>query len=283
VWLDRKRLFHLLLKGVDPEGAFAHASDAVGRGNLKVFAEIGREFARFLAGPAADAVPLQGEIQLFLAALRPGDPPQGQQYLRLAFGHYYEALFEQHPGRRAQLMLLGNLEVGFHEQTRLQPEIAEAVDAGVLEANQLAPALIAQLLPRRGLVARTRRFFVRLFGGRTPVDLAAETLVTEVRQRVRRVITARLMTLSIGETLLLQLGSDLQAQFPAALAQLTEPGLLTLLARIDPTPDSTRESGALDWANLPERMHYIADLFRCCQDMPELFLPPLTGGELVDV
>lgn len=256
------------------ERVIARTGAAVARGNLKVFAEIGREFARFLAGPAQDAVPLQGEIQRFVSALRPGEPPEGQQYLRLAFHHYYDALFEQNPARRAQLMLLANLEVGFHEQTRLQPEIAEAVDAAVLEAKQLAPAVIAQLLPSRGVVARTRRFFVRLFGGRTPLDRAAEALVTEVRQRVRRVITARLMTLTIGESLQLQLGADLRAQFPASLVRLTEPELLALLARIDPTPDSTRESGAHDWASLPERMHYIADLFRCCQELDVMFDPP---------
>jgi hypothetical protein len=262
------------------ELVIARTATAVARGNLKVFAEIGHEFARFLEARAADAAADAALIEAFTATLRPGPPPDGQDYLRLAFRHYYDALFEPLLERRAQLMLLANLEVGFHEQTRLQPEIAEAVDAAVLEAKELVPRLLSELLPRQALWPRARRFLVRLFGGRTPLDLAAEALVAEARRRVRRVITDHLMTLTIGESLRLQLGTDLRTLFPASLARLTEPGLLALLARIDPTPDSTRESGARDWANLPERMHYIADLFRCCQELPVMLEPPFTPEEL---
>jgi hypothetical protein len=261
------------------ERVLARTSDAVARGNLKVFAEIGREFARFLEGPARADTAEGGAIDRFAQGLRPGPPPDGQDYLRLAFRHYHGALLEPAPARRAQLMLLANLEVGFHEQTRLQPEIAEAVDAAVLEARQLVPALLSRLLARRAWLARTRRFFVRLFGGRTPLDLAAAVLVARAKLRIRRVITEHLMTLTIGESLRLQLGSDLRAQFPPALARLEEPELLALLARIDPTPDSTRDTGARDWADLAERMHYIADLFRCCQELDVMFDPPLAAGE----
>jgi len=265
------------------EAVLARTSAAVARGNLKVFAEIGHEFARFLAGPARDRAADPAHVEDFVAALQAGDPPTGQQYLRQAFRHYYQACFEPEPGRRAQLMLLANLEVGFHEQNRLQPEIAEAVDAAVLEGNELVPRLLAELFPRRGLVVRTRRFLVRLFGGRTPLDRAAETLVAEARLRVRRVVTEHLMTLEIGTELRLHLGADLHAQFPASLAHVTQPELLALLARIDPTPDSTRESGARDWADLAERMHYIADLFRCCQELPAIFEAPFTAAQLAAI
>lgn len=262
------------------DAVLSRTSAAVARGNLKVFAEIGREFARFLAHPARDATPGAAAIEEFVAGLRVGGPPDGQDYLRRAFRHYYDVLFEASTERVAQLMFLANLEVGFHEQTRLQPEIAEAVDAAVLEAKELAPRLLAQVLPRRGLVARARRFLVRLFGGRTPLDRAAEALVADARARARRLITDHLMTLQIGDSILLRLGADLRLRFPVPLTRLTEPDLLALLARIDPTPDSTRESGARDWADLPERMHYIADLFRCCQDLPVLLEPPFTPEQL---
>jgi len=265
------------LLGVD--AILARTGAAVARGNLKVFAEIGREFARFLASPVRDASPDEMRLQQFVSTLRDGEPPTGQDYLRRAFRHYYLALFEEQPSVRAQLMLLANLEIGFHEQTRLQPEIAQAVDAAVVEGRELASRLLAELLPGRGVVVRARRFLVRLFGGRTPLDLAADAVVAEARTRLRHVITEHLMTLQIGGTLVLRLGRDLHAQFPVSLERLSLPELLALLARIDPTPDSTRASGARDWADFAERMHYIADLFRCCQELPAIFEPPFTAEQ----
>src|SRR3712207_6973910 len=54
--------------------------------------------------------------------------------------------------------------------------------------------------------------------------------------------------------------------FPATLREITNPDLRLLLERIDPTPDSLRETGAVDWADLPDRLHFILDLFRCYQE-----------------
>ena len=36
------------------------------------------------------------------------------------------------------------------------------------------------------------------------------------------------------------------------------------------------ESGARDWASMPDRMHFIADLFRLEHDTAALFEPPFT-------
>ena len=58
------------------------------------------------------------------------------------------------------------------------------------------------------------------------------------------------------------------------------PSSSDLLARIDPTPDSPRESGAADWADLGDRVHFIADMFRCFQESPFLFDPPFTRAQL---
>ena len=107
-----------------------------------------------------------------------------------------------------------------------------------------------------------------------------DVLLAEARLRVRRVITEHLMTLELGGGARLRLGRDLERVFPASLATLSDPDLLALLARIDPTPDGTARSGASDWADLTERMHYIADLFRCCHEAPELFLPPFAPGQV---
>ncbi|HET9439554.1 MAG TPA: hypothetical protein VFO52_05260 [Longimicrobiales bacterium] len=279
---DVARIRQVVRRALGVEDVVARSADAVARGNRKVFAEIGREFARFLEGCGRDAAADAARIDGFTATLRSGDPPDGQELLRQAFRHYYSAVFTSDPAIRAQYLLLANLEIGLHEQTRLQPEIAEAVDAAVLEAKDLAPLLLSELLPRRGIIARIRRFFIRLFGGHTPLDRAVDALLDEARRALRRVITDHMMSLELGTTRLM-LGQDLRRPFSPALATLMEPELHALLARIDPTPDSTTQSGATDWAVIRERMHYIADLFRCYHDAPELFAPPFTSEQVSSI
>ena len=61
-----------------PFDAFERASAEVADGNLKVFEEIGREFARFMATVPVDARQDSPEFVAFAAGLRPGEPPDGQ-------------------------------------------------------------------------------------------------------------------------------------------------------------------------------------------------------------
>ena len=100
------------------------------------------------------------------------------------------------------------------------------------------------------------------------------------RRRARGVITERLMTLGLPGGRSLRLGRDLDAEFPHSLQELTNRDLRELLARLDPTPDSVRDTGAGDWADLPERLHYIVDLFRCYQESPDLLGPPFTPEQV---
>ena len=57
-----------------------------------------------------------------------------------------------------------------------------------------------------------------------------------------------------------RLGEDLTAPFPLLPEHIANPNLLALLREIDPTQDSTRGSGAKDWGNLHNRLHFIADI-----------------------
>jgi hypothetical protein len=98
------------LPGID------RASDQVAVGNRKVFEEIGREFARFLGEAGAST-------EAFTRGLRGGPPPEGQELLRRAFANYQAAHDVIDASARAQLLLLANVGIGLHEQTRLQPEI----------------------------------------------------------------------------------------------------------------------------------------------------------------
>jgi hypothetical protein len=262
------------------EEAAARASDAVGRGNKKVFEEIGREFARFFSVCLRDATYDPDKIARFCDELRPGDPPEGQRYLRQAFMRYYRSFFEGDAKTRAELRLLANIEIGLHEQTRLQPEISEALDALVVDPEQFRRRLLRAIFPARSWLVRLRLFFRRLTGRPTPFDAATNTLVAVARQHARAVITEHLMTLGLPRGGRLRLGSDLSSEFPASLKEITNPDLRALLGRIDPTPDSLRETGAVDWADLPDRLHFILDLFRCYQERQDLLEPPFTPEQV---
>ena len=200
-----------------------------------------------------DATSDAEKLSQFCAELRSGEPPNGQDYLRQAFSHYYQALFEDGAQRRVELQLLANLEIGFHEQTRLQPEIAESLDAALLSGAELMDRLLAAIFPSESLLVRLRRFVKRLWGGPTPLDLAINALSAEIRRHLHASITEHLMTLTVPRDVRLRLGADLQREFSASRKHLALAELLALLTRIDQTPDSLRETGALDWASLPER------------------------------
>ena len=265
---------------LNPLAAMDRASAAVGRGNQKVFAEIGREFARFFTACLNDTTVNADHLADFCAGLRPGDPPDGQRYLRQAFTRYYHALFETDPKTRLELLLCANLEIGFHEQTRLQPEIAESLNAAFIDPKEFRQRLIKAIFPYRGWLARLRLFLMRLINRPSPFDAAVEALVAEARHQARLFITAQLMTITLPHGVRLHLGQDLTVPYPADLQHLVDPDLCALLARIDPTPDSPRDSGAVDWADLADRIHYIADLFRCYADAADLFEPPFTPQQI---
>ena len=91
---------------------------------------------------------------------------------------------------------------------------------------------------------------------------------------VRQVVTASLMTLHMPRGRVLRLGEDLAGGYPPALATLTDARLLALLATIDPTPNSLHGSGARDWADFADRIHFIAELFRTRHDDATLFDAP---------
>jgi hypothetical protein len=89
-----------------------------------------------------------------------------------------------------------------------------------------------------------------------------------------------MMTITLPSGVRLRLGQDLGANFPDLLKQITNPELSLLLEKHDPTPDSTIDSGAIDWADLPDRLHFIIDLFRCFQENQDLFTPPFTPEQV---
>jgi hypothetical protein len=272
--LQVEDVFRIFWKAYDPQKAFERSSEAVARGNLKVFAEIGREFARFYVECLPDTTFNSENIARFCAQLVPGEPPDGQVYLSRAFQHYYQALFENNLQVRVELMLLANLEIGFHEQTRLQPEINEALTAGVVLPQDFAQSLLYTLHPRDGWLREVIWWVMRLLGRLADFEGAAAAYVTGAQRQAQHLITETMMTIDLPNNNRLRLGENLSAGFPAGLEKLTNPDLLSLLAQIDPTPDSLAESGTQYWGDFADRMHFIADLFRCFLRSTALFTPP---------
>lgn len=265
---------------LSPQAAFARVSDAVARGNQKVFAEIGYEFARFLT-VFADGVADDGALAAFLDGLRPGDPPDGQRFLHHAFTCYHRALLESDVKAKAEWMFLANAEIGFHEQTRLQPEIVEALNASIYDPAELRRRLMVELFPSPG--SRLRLAVARLAGRARPLLNARDVLAEQARKLARLAITDQMMTLALPGGQELRLGQDLTAQFPSTLHHITNPDVQALLSQVDPTPDSLAGTGVADWGNLPDRLHFIVDLFRAYHEEPALFSPPFSPDQAASV
>lgn len=272
--LGHQGIKKLVWEVADPKAAAQRASEAVARGNRKVYAEIGLEFARFLETCLADTAFDPLHIAAFCNSLRPGDPPDGQQYLRQAFSRYYESFFETDPKKKAELILWANIEIGFHEQTRLQPEIKEAMEAAVMDPKLFKKNLLIILFPKQKWLTDIGSLFSMLFRRPTPLDNAISHFTDLMRRQIRIFLSAHLMELSFPKGINLRLGKDLKSVYPASLEQLALPGLISLMEKIDPTRDSLKETAAIDWANFTDRLHFIADLFRCYQETPDLLEPP---------
>jgi hypothetical protein len=242
------RLGRLTAQLHTPFDAVERASDAVARGNLAVFAEIGLVFAEYLAEPKS------------AASLRPGDPPEGQRYLRQAFARYERARAEPDPKARAELLVLANLEIGLHEQTRLQPLIREALDAGSVTAGDLGRRVV------RGKWAILAGWL-------------AKRLQRQATAVAREAVTDALMVLTLPARVLV-LGAHLDDPFPADLLEPADADLVELLARFEPVPPARDDCGARDWSELAQRMHYISHLFRAFHESESLADPPFTPDQV---
>jgi hypothetical protein len=276
---DISAIRNAIVRRLGIDEAMRRSSEAVSRGNIKVFTEIGRELSRFLALAEDDGLLDEHAVQLFVETLPAGEPPEGKGLLRDAIVHLHRAMVDPDPARAAQWLLLSNLEIGRHEQMRLQPEIAAALDAPVPDGAVLVDGLLADLFAFGGWIVRLRRRLRRMIGGPTPLDRAAAALVADVRAMLRRAMTDCMMTLELPGVAL-RLGADVPAAFPQSVRQIENPALLGLLGRVDPTPDSAAESAAIDWADFAERMHYITDLFRAWHESADLLGPPFAADQI---
>ena len=266
------RLGRLTAELHTPFDAFERAGDAVARGNLRVFEEIGLEFARWLheCPPGSGAE----QQQRFLDRLRPGEPPEGQRYLRQAFARYERRRHEPDPKTRAELAVLANLEIGFHEQTRLQPEIREGLDAASATKEDLGRRALEALFPS------TARWWPVL---RRPAAAAVGMFAADAQRAAsrlaREVITESFLVLALPGRVL-TLGTHLTDPYPDALRDPADTELTELLARFEPVAPAPDDCGARDWSDLDQRMHYIVHLFCAFHLQEDIARPPFTETQV---
>jgi len=262
-----------------PFDAFERASKEVALGNLKVFAEIGRQFARFMGTVPVDATEDSPEFLEFAAGLRPGPPPDGQAYLREAFAHYQQQRHESDAGARAAWILLANLKIGLHEQTRLQPQITAAVDAPIITAEDLGARVLGVLIPSARHWPHIAHDSLATLIGWLAARIRRESLAV-----TRAVVTQALMVLALpvdveGSYTALALADDLDARVPSSISA-AHPFLDNFVKTYDPCPPGGTSCGATDWCDLRQRMHYIVHLFRAHAETASLFVPPFTPEQV---
>jgi hypothetical protein len=253
-------------------------------GNLAVFAELGPLFARLCTALAQTTEYKADDLAPLLVdcSLKPGSSEAGgQDLLRSAMSHFYQAKFEAQADRKAELMLLANAQTGLHEQVRLQPAIAGSLalpfDAALREL------MVNQLGGTAGGFARERLHRLAL--------ISAEPLIAEFSRKLNRLwrecVTKIFMTLGLpdGE---IHLGKDLRPLpgkplYSVSLASIENNELLALLSSYRAAGIGAAESGATDWADLAERMHFILTLFRARQQDQRLFEEPFTDAQCREI
>ena len=232
--------------------AVTEVAELISAGNIKVFAEIGPVMARMTAEFHEAREYDHAAFERFMEglALRTGPSDAGgQDTLRQAVVHYYDAMFQPDPKRKAELMLLANFKTGLHEQIRLQPHIEGAMNAPVTEGlfDALGSAHLAT-------------------AGRESIMRAWRHLATRAVMRYRLPYGA--VPVSGG---LPQLPT--RRTYPDVLSTLDHPELQAVAHRYG-TPSGPRLFRSRDWANLDQRMQFIFELFRTRQKSLELFDPP---------
>ena len=232
--------------------AVTDVAELISEGNIKVFAEIGPVLARMTAefheAREYDRAAFDRFVERLALRTGPSDAG-GQDTLREAVGHYYDAMFQPDPKRKAELILLANFKVGLHEQIRLQPHIEGAMNAPVTEGLFDAFGSAQLATAARDSIMRAWRHFAtravmryRLPYGAVPVSGDLPILPT-------------------------------RRTYPDVLSNLDHPELQTVAHRYD-TLSGPQWFKSRDWANLEQRMQFIFELFRTRQKSLELFDPP---------
>ncbi|MEX2528692.1 MAG: cyclic nucleotide-binding domain-containing protein [Gemmatimonadota bacterium] len=249
------------------ESTLDTVSTAMAAGNLRIFAEIGSVVGRFLRTFGEDAAYDQVKLDAFLETLVPGPVELGgQDLLGQGLTSWYRACFEDDPDRKAERILLGNCLMGLHEQTRVQPDIAEALEAplrltvGDEFGRWMSGSFIVRHLPGRSWL-------------RGVADRIEYAFLRGVARLLRGGITRYFMRFQLPDGDL-RLGRSVRRSLTTPLSrELATIELLELRSFLE-RHGGFRDGGATDWSSLGDRMRYIIVLFRRAQTDRRLFAPP---------
>ncbi|MGD8585421.1 MAG: hypothetical protein PVJ75_08725 [Chloroflexota bacterium] len=231
--------------------ALRRLSHLVSQGNIVVFKELAWPFAAFIHEFRKDWRPDEGKIQDFLTRnLQPGPLEEGgQDYLIEAFRVFYYARYERDAKKKAELILQGNLLIGLHEQTRLQPQIEQAMTLPLRLFSKSAPGGGG----KRGQSALMRR--------------AVSKAVTQMMMS----ITLPSRELKLGENVIAPTGVF---SYPDDLLVIESARCLELVRAFEFGQDTLTGSAAENWASLRERMSFVVDFFRSHQQYQRMWDAP---------
>ena len=236
--------------------ALKRVSLLVSAGNVLIFGELAWPVSNLINTFAHDWSYDEQKLLLFSNKhLRPGSVERnGQDHLREAFRAYLKARFETNSKRKAEYVFLGNLLIGLHEQTRVQPYIeqAMAVPLDVLtEAHQSGSKVANDKLIRR--------------------------LITQTGTQMMMSINLPSRSLKLGRNVVAPTGL---INYPAELLVIENPRCLALVRRFETNEDTLTGSAAHNWSSLPERMKFLVDFFRSHQQYKRLFEAPFTDEQV---
>ncbi|MDX1613835.1 MAG: hypothetical protein R3300_05955 [Candidatus Promineifilaceae bacterium] len=238
--------------------AMKRVSLLISAGNILVYQELAWPFSRLIVTFSRSWDRDDAALREFLQGhFKPGPlEREGQNYLIEAFSAYYNARFETDRKRKAEYVFQGNLLVGLHEQTRLQPYIEQAL-----------------AVPYEIFVA-----------GRQDEGAAAGRRADRMRDLVTKAVTRMLMAISLPNRDL-KLGEDVIAPsgvvaFPEDLVTIADPRCRALANSFDFGLDTLSGSAADDWVSLKDRMGFVVDFFRSHQQYKRMFEAPFLDSQI---
>jgi hypothetical protein len=212
------------------------------------------------------------ELAPIFHALVRGDHPSTIPELEQPVADYELALAEPDPDKRSVHVLRANVAAVAHEQQRLQPYIAGAVDAPIADAlHGLIDNHIARFLPGWAL-----RHLAR------PPEAKLDDELKRLWEDSATALLMRLVTadedLDLHDPLPSPPGGG-----PLFAPPLSGSEAAAALGVWDRTGGLGRCCGAKDWVSLQERMGYIVNLFRSRQRQASLAEPPFSQGQLAEM
>ena len=237
-------------------------SSQIAFGNLRVYQELAPLFAQFACEFADPANRTEEAIEAFTARLKDGPAKNGgQDALKKAFRAYLQAASRKDSGLRAELILYGNVLIGLHEQTRLQQNIAGALDAPF---SQTVYERFGAFGPQ--FMHSTFRWFIRN---------GVRFLARGLSRDWQRIATRFMMKLQSPNGHEIPLGEDLPpGKFDPLLRALKLAELTSFLSIYDTDLTTTKGCAAVNWTLLEDRMRFIGELFRVSQTEATWFKQP---------